>query len=199
MSRTAYRFLREAGLTCPRDRERLKDDMAWGALLYLREREYWNRVWIVQEIGLASGVRIVCGEDQIPWQLISNLRRVRKSVWTKYLSDGEWAFMRSFPARIDQQREVRQRNDCVLWTLIESFRDSLCQDPLDRVYGFHGLSNDCGSSGLPINYLKSLNELYKGFMRFYDLKFFWGDQSPSQGAQLIPAEQARMLLPLWVF
>jgi hypothetical protein len=98
MSRTAFRLLREAGLTCPRDRERLKDDMAWTAVQYLSEREYWNRVWIVQGIDLASRVKIVCSEDQIPWQLTSNLRKAHKNVWTKYLSDGERVFMRSLSA-----------------------------------------------------------------------------------------------------
>lgn len=82
---------------------------------------------------------------------------------------------------------------CLSWTLIESFRESLCQDPFDKFYGFLGLSNDCGSRGLQIDYSKSLNAIYEDVMWFYNLKFFWGDHSPSQGAQLIPAESTRML------
>lgn len=58
VSRTAFEFLRDAELSCPRDCERLKDGMTRDALLYLSEREYWNRVWIAQEIGLHQESRL---------------------------------------------------------------------------------------------------------------------------------------------
>ena len=33
----------------------------------LCERDYWSRVWIIQEIGLASKIQVVCGNYQFPW------------------------------------------------------------------------------------------------------------------------------------
>lgn len=31
------------------------------------ERDYWSRVWIIQEIGLASKLLVVCSNYQFPW------------------------------------------------------------------------------------------------------------------------------------
>lgn len=92
--------------------------------------------------------------------------------------------MRSLPARLDQQKEARLRGGCVLWTLLESFQDSLCQEVHDKIDGFMGLSTDCGDQGLTIDYTKSVEQLYRDVIRFYWHEF-GQDSSLHRAPQLI--------------
>jgi hypothetical protein len=75
--------------------------------------------------------------------------------------------MRSLLAKIDHQRDLRASQGCALWTLMESFADSLCQEYHDKVYGFMGLSTDCGGAGLAVDYTKSLEELHRDVIFLY--------------------------------
>jgi hypothetical protein len=184
-SRDAFDFLRKAASFDAPTRDQLKEDLGWKALEDLSQREYWKRVWIVQEICLGPHVTLICGADQIPWRYLSELRKARMHIWPQNLSQGERAFMKSLPARIDYQRHARQRSNCILWAVLETFMYSQCQDIHDKIYGFLGLSNDCGGRGLPISYSKSVRELFEDVMVFYQEKFSRDDPSPSRGAQLM--------------
>lgn len=184
-SKGAFDFVRTSYQRSPYNREELKDDEGWLVLEELCNREYWKRVWIVQEICLASRLLLCCGTSQIPWVYLSELRRCRKNVWPRYMSKGEQAFMRSLPARIDQQKASRQKNgSCTLWTLLEAFQASLCKEIHDKIYGFIGLSTDCGSTGIPIDYSKSVQQLYRDVILFYYQKFR-SISAPPSAAQLI--------------
>ncbi|KAH8589510.1 hypothetical protein B0O99DRAFT_553461 [Bisporella sp. PMI_857] len=180
----AFSFLSNSYLHSPSNRREVMDDPRWAALKELCEMEYWNRVWIVQEICLASRVVICCGRQQIPWKYISELRKARKHIWPQYHSSGERDFMRSLPARLDQQKEARLNGGCTLWTLLENFKDSLCQDVHDKIYGFMGLLTDCGSRGLTIDYAKPVGQLYRDVIWFYHNKFE-EDSSLHHSAQLM--------------
>ena len=89
--------------------------------------------------------------------------------------------MRSLPARIDEQKEGRPTKGCVLWALMESFKYSHCQEVHDKMYGFLGLSTDCGNMGLKVDYSSSIESLYRELMWFYHDHF---RDEPSRGAQL---------------
>jgi hypothetical protein len=166
-SRAAFAFLSEAYSLGPSKRKRLMDDSRWTAVQRLCENAYWGRVWIVQEICMAAHITILCGRQQVPWQYISHLRTTRMHVWPEYQSLGERAFMRSLPARIDHQKEMKQKKGCILWTLLENFKHSNCQEVHDKVYGFLGLSTDCTGDGLEIDYTKIVDELYRDIILFY--------------------------------
>lgn len=183
-TKAAFEFLSDFYLRSPRDRRLLKDDSGWDAIGSLCENNYWQRVWIVQEICVASRVLVVCGKYQIPWKYLSELRKSRQHVWTRYLSQGEHEFLRSLPSRIDQQREARRTNACSLWALLENFKDSLCQVDLDRVYGFLGLSTDCGCDALTVDYSKSMDQLLREVLWYYQ-KVFQKDQPPYHSPQLM--------------
>lgn len=184
-SKAAFDFLRTSYQRSPYNREELMHHKGWLVLEELCSREYWTRVWIVQEICLASRLVLCCGTSQIPWVYLSELRRCRKNVWPRYMSKGEQAFMRSLPARIDQQKGSRNKNSgCSLWALLEAFQSSHCKEIHDKVYGFMGLSTDCGSSGIPIDYSRSVQQLHNDVILFYHQRFR-NESPPPSAAQLI--------------
>ncbi|KAK4112969.1 hypothetical protein N656DRAFT_636210 [Canariomyces notabilis] len=80
---------------------------------------------------------------------------------------------------------MRKRNGCVLWRLLETFRDSLCKEIHDKVYGFLGLFSDCDAQRIPVDYPKSVFEIYEDVMCFYHSKFRGRTGiEPPLGAQL---------------
>jgi hypothetical protein len=183
-SQAAFKFLTTSYNRAPFNRRELMDDPGWNALKDVYKRDYWKRVWIVQEICLAQRVVIMCGNTQIPWNYISEVRKTRKHCWQQYLSKGEREFMRSLLSRIDHAKETHQTKGCILWTLLESFEESQCQDIHDKIYGFVGLSSDCGNEDLRIDYSKSVSQLYRDVVWFHYRKFR-EDRSSPDAAQLM--------------
>jgi hypothetical protein len=41
---------------------------SWYALVCLFEREYWKRLWVIQEILNAKAVTVLCGSSALPWR-----------------------------------------------------------------------------------------------------------------------------------
>jgi hypothetical protein len=105
------------------------------------------------------------------WQCISELRKARQQVWTPYLSLGEYDFRRSPMALVDEIRAKSQKGGCTLWTLLECFRESQCQELHDKIYGFLGLCNDCGTSDVRVDYAMPVQDLVLELIEFHDRKF----------------------------
>jgi hypothetical protein len=63
-------------------------------------------------------------------------------------------------------REGRHGDSYLLANLMEACKDSLCEEPRDKVYGFIGIAHDCQDGSLPVDYRKSLFELYEDVVRF---------------------------------
>ena len=64
------------------------------------------------------------------------------------------------------QREGRHGDKFFLANLIEACKDSLCEEPRDKIYGFFGIAHDCQDNSLPVDYSKSLFEVYEDVMSF---------------------------------
>ena len=64
------------------------------------------------------------------------------------------------------QREGLHGDSYLLANLMEACKDSLCEEPRDKIYGFVGIAHDCQDGSLPVDYGKSLFELYEDVVRF---------------------------------
>ncbi|KAF4633173.1 hypothetical protein G7Y89_g4952 [Cudoniella acicularis] len=85
----------------------------WLELTALCELPYWRRLWIVQEIGLASDLHVYHGRSYQDWKLFSKIRENVER--TKNQPDLHQSLQgiaktitESVPGRLDQQREFRQ-------------------------------------------------------------------------------------------
>ena len=184
-SRIAFDFLTRAYFGTPSSRRNLKDDKGWLAMQDLYDREYWTRVWIVQEVCLAREAVIICGQSQIPWIYLSELRKTRTHIRTQSLSDGEARFRRSLMAQLDEVRSVSQAKGCTLWTLLESFQNLNCYAIHDKIYGFMGLTGTFHHDHeLPIDYSKTVKQLFGDVISF-SYHEFSNDGSSPHSAQLI--------------
>lgn len=119
----------------------------------LLENPYWDRLWILQELGRARRISICSRPQTLPWDDFVVLLK------TKYgFADGD----DEGPFRLDRCI-VRQRF-ASLEQLLRDHIDAKCSNPLDKIYGLLGLASD--GAGFPVDYRKSRFEVWRDTIRF---------------------------------
>ncbi|KAG4441173.1 hypothetical protein IFR05_003344 [Cadophora sp. M221] len=142
-----------------------QEEQTWLSVVDLFQRTYWTRLWIIQEVVLATKIIIQCGALSITWgvleRLFAELQRSRMTFRT-----GE-IICSSIPARLDQQRFTRKTNKdgSVLLDLILINEDADCENMRDKVFGLHSLVKSCCKKAVPVDYSKSLIELCDGVLQ----------------------------------
>lgn len=140
------------------------------SVLQLCQRNYWRRIWIVQEVMLARKSTIFCGSMHVSWNklegLINDLHRIfemglahTRSAYLRY-AYGVLASPATVIAKAISTRNGRKQS---LVTLLEVYRDHEATDIRDKVYALHGLAED--SEDLPIDYRTSPKDLLTMLLR----------------------------------
>ncbi|KAM5466648.1 hypothetical protein MauCBS54593_005905 [Microsporum audouinii] len=128
----------------------------WDALAALFQRQYFRRLWVVQEVVLSGVVVAYCGGVEIPWRpfcvaaemLHSRQRRMGAAASARYVALGEGGRGIEQPVvqllqwqdrfrsgSGDRQRAVSLEN------LVFDTWHFLATDPRDKIYGVYGLLN----------------------------------------------------------
>ncbi|KAJ8116855.1 hypothetical protein OPT61_g1801 [Boeremia exigua] len=113
---------------------------------------YWQRLWIVQEVMLARYIRIICGDEFLAWEVLSRFctcDEVRSliapglhiPVQTRWIADHALS-----PELYD------------LGELLDTFSQSQCENPLDKIFGLQGLLKQ--RERTKIDYMRSVEEVY---------------------------------------
>jgi hypothetical protein len=136
---------------------------------------YWRRMWIVQEIGLASEITLFFDRVSTSWESLQSFRDLLDFHGMHYELARHPRFARDIEAFrkcqafvLDSHRRAIRRNGLADW--IESCQHCNCYDPKDKVYGLLGLAHDCQDESrdlLEIDYSKSLFEVYSDVINFY--------------------------------
>ncbi|KAG4444118.1 hypothetical protein IFR05_000347 [Cadophora sp. M221] len=130
----------------------------------LCHQSYWRRIWIVQEIGAATDLELHWG---LKWQMDQeNNWESRSGVWTDFFASILGDETTNLAVKLARQREGRHGDSFLLANLMEVCKDSLCEEPRDKVYGFVGIAHDCQDGSFPVDYSKSLFEVYEDVVRF---------------------------------
>ena len=111
---------------------------------------YWNRLWIVQEIGKASDIIVLIQHLAMRWTYF--VKKV--ALWAKYYLG---------PFRLHAQLQRKYQGGHSLRNLLEEHQHALCKDPRDKIYGLVGLATDCPD--FPVDYGKSRYEVWLDTMR----------------------------------
>ncbi|KAI0138421.1 heterokaryon incompatibility protein-domain-containing protein [Pestalotiopsis sp. NC0098] len=114
----------------------------------LKERNYFSRLWILQEIALARQAEVLCGESSLEWKHIIDHGLGKYRIQTS-LKDSVLGFNRSNVALPDQELFVLDRG-----------RHALCKDPRDKVYGLLGLLPHRRIGPIGADYSVSVQQLY---------------------------------------
>jgi len=147
----------------------------FGAVHSLSKREYWHRLWIVQEFLLASEKIIQCGSYSFPGDRLSGF----------FIALSNWSGCHYNNRQIDPvlSRAVDSMNQTRMSLLIQAgwcmlgedrLGDRLggsltilyskhntgkCENELDKVFGLWALANKCCQDAVPIDYSLAMDQL----------------------------------------
>jgi hypothetical protein len=141
------------------------------AIVAFCSRQYWTRLWIIQEVLVASQVIIQCGSVAYNWDKFSLFLRTAKLHPVIQYNTGEpprlrdWKHdprflrvLKSHPMSLCRNREII-RNGLPLEYLCMEFSSSECTDRLDKIFGLLALARDCCRQAVPVDYSSSIAEL----------------------------------------
>ena len=142
-----------------------KESANWKALLDLCGREYWQRVWVNQEVVSASQVSLQCGSRNMSWMDLGKLARVVGdhfgiALQNSALYDGGLTKLMN-PSKLRSLQVMKEEGKrAPLHLLILATRSHHCSDPRDKVYGMVGIARECQEHSFPIDYSLSVGEVY---------------------------------------
>ncbi|KAM0811959.1 putative WW domain-containing protein [Seiridium cardinale] len=142
------------GDTVPWDNSQSFDDRVWQAVNNALDRDWFRRLWVLQEIQLASKYSIIkCGVDEISWP------RFRRAV---ILHAGRsLARSRGIPNTLFHARVLcLVAKDLHFETLVGQTGFSEFSEPRDRIYGVLNLMPPVLARSIPIDYALSIVRLF---------------------------------------
>ena len=162
---------------CPPRRACFSEDSHsynWASLSKLCCRSYWSRLWIIQEVLLASDLHIQCGSHSFKWENLSNVFHylAENSHSTVFCSPyGKHGIVTSVPFKLEMRRKEHRmavlQDNCddfiPLLDLVDLFKDAQCFDPRDKIFGLKSLGLLCCRRAVPTEYKDSVK--YKDVLR----------------------------------
>ena len=112
---------------------------------------YWQRVWILQEVLLASDVFVVLGEHLV------NATFTDKKGGFCSRDHSFWTWLNEDAADLLRQKGTSFNPWLSIWYPLEKWHKSQCQDVRDKVYGLLGLTK--GAETFTIDYRCEVEEL----------------------------------------
>ncbi len=144
------------------------------ALVALFDREYWGRLWVVQEVINGNNITVYCGASSLPWDYCL----VASDVLLKYYPYLIVAFLyvsgieaisasgRTCPGQLAcggpaVLRDLRKDGGPAgLLEVLLYHQEKSCREPRDKVYGLLGILSPFERSQFPVDYSRPVKEVY---------------------------------------
>lgn len=141
------------------------------ATVALFEREYWSRLWVVQEVLNAQTITVYCGRSRLPWSVFTRasatFRRHRDEISENFgvhrAQHGRTAQSMLFPPDrvLTHGGPAKMRIDVSsLHETIVACRGKLASDGRDKVYGLLGVLSADLRRDIRIDYSLSTRDVY---------------------------------------
>ncbi|TGJ78706.1 hypothetical protein E0Z10_g10058 [Xylaria hypoxylon] len=160
--------------------ERLK------SLQALCHQRYWSRVWIIQEVTLATDIHLYCGGRSVHWDILKNhlialdegvkLRAASEYSDSDSDSDSDHGdgdtesivldIIKGACYNVLQDGMRGVGDESKLSDLILKHGQNGCKDPMDKVYGLLSLASGVSSEDVVVNYKRPLGHLYLDVMHY---------------------------------
>lgn len=184
----------------------------WRAMIDLLVREYFNRVWIIQEVVAGQRVELYCGGYYLQWE---DLFQVAVHLWTSdrrdYLTQTEdvrWQQRLDFTtldqiSEISLLRQAKHLSDQSfheqdLGDILFATRKCNASDPRDNVFALLGLARrSFANSGIKPDYTKPTEQVFEDVAR----SLFLGKENPSLHLLACAGtgfSSGRMLIASWI-
>ena len=150
--------------------------IAWLALYKLLARPYFRRMWIIQEMAVASIPTAFCGDHRIAWSSLHHAAMLYrqfessiKELWTEHRIEHPNALVD--PLRIHKLTYFRDKmaseNRLSLLHLALAWRSSECSDDRDRLYSLWNIAKDATELEMRADYSLPVEKVYVEFVKAY--------------------------------
>lgn len=148
------------------------------SVVALFEREYWSRLWPVQEVFNAQAITVYCGAMTLPWSVFRNASNafwLHKSLIDKHFpgsfnhggpraSSTQFTYSQVLvyhgPSSIPDNSSFGGLGEESLLEVMRLCRRKLSADPRDKLYGILGLLAEDIRNEFPVHYGISVKEVY---------------------------------------
>lgn len=138
----------------------------WRALGALLSRPWFSRMWVLQELGVASSATFVCGRQEIDWQHVSDMISYMQNtgLWlgvfgSSGYSSSVLAYGRLASLQLIRKEISNQGTVCSLIALCTSMYFD-ATDPRDKIYALTGLCA-CNGHSIQPDYSKDILDVYR--------------------------------------
>jgi hypothetical protein len=133
------------------------DYTKFSALSNLFQRQYWKRVWIIQEVALSQKARLICGKVEIDfwivrhafytWRSMQDMECALIGIADQIAFSTFWLGLQFSP--IPLAAMSAKQEGISLLDLVQRSGYALASDPRDKIYGLLGLIPSGGVLFLP--------------------------------------------------
>ena len=133
-------------------------NQGWDIMEDFFTQNYWRRVWVIQEVAVATKVNVLCGSYKISWDDVAAVL----AMWKKnpdIVPVDKRAYLKAmhlaeFRDRFQVKREPISLLDAMRWSY-----QTEATDPRDKIFALLGLCHD-GATYVPVpNYKQPLEEI----------------------------------------
>lgn len=155
------------------------------AAVSLFERDYWKRLWVVQEVFNARDIVVYCGSTRLPWDVYKEASRV----FQRHKGDVDYYFPansqgRTYarasqnhftysqilayqgPGSLPDVRSLVHFGEESLLEVMRACRRKFASDPKDKVFGILGLLSEDVRNEFSVDYGLSVKEIYTNVVDF---------------------------------
>ena len=145
------------------------NDTAWEALIVLLSRDWFSRLWCLQEIVVSPTDPVfMCGDKSFTWSMLTKTKE--RSLRT---SDAisQIRHKRNVGRRLETFSNVRNRyqeggSRPSIWSLVANSYGLRCTNARDKIYAILGLAAETDRTATVPDYRKSVLDVYREFMRY---------------------------------
>ena len=149
-----------------------------GTVVALFEREYWQRLWVVQEVFHARDKTVFCGSSVLPWSVYKRASdvfvdnkahishffplHVPKSDRSTLSSHFGFSQVLTYqgPASLPDIASLTGLGDASLLEVMRACRRKLSTEPRDKVFGLLGVLPPATRDEFPVDYNLPVKEVY---------------------------------------
>lgn len=146
--------------------------LIWLAIFEFCRRDYWSRVWMIQEIALSKNPTVVCGHMGVAW---ADFETFLGSVFAfvAMRDPGAMHFWHlvplledSFPLLLDSMRQGQgwdsapTRDGRWLLSALQKYRTFAATDPRDKIYSLLGLVSEETGHDIQVDYEATVEKVF---------------------------------------
>jgi hypothetical protein len=122
------------------------------ALHHIGLRPYWDRIWVTQEIVVATNLEIMCGDESVPWNIFTKFLDLSRHGHFKKVTGLNRSLKLFLYSTLDQITTSWRRTSISLSYAIGRTSISRATDSRDRVYALLGLVDRGAGQHITVDY-----------------------------------------------